>query len=157
MHLKSRLYWYKYVVGSAKARGLIPVPWDAGGKGDGTMSVIDRATNGVFDQDLLTALRTGAGLPAVRVATTSLAARIPEATGLQATVSNGSIHVAYPAEESGKVQVTVTNLLGETLWSGSANAQTGTNTFNLPVTQRGLTVLRIQQGNHSQQVKVYCP
>jgi aryl-phospho-beta-D-glucosidase BglC (GH1 family) len=157
LHLKSRLFWYNYVVNSAKGKGLIPIPWDAGGKGDGTMSVVDRSTNGVYDQDLLTAIRTGAGLPAVRVATTSIATRAPTAAAIFTTVSNGSIHATYVAKEYGKVHVTLTNLLGETIWSSAANAQAGMNSLDIPATQRGLAVLRIQQGNTTQQEKVYCP
>jgi hypothetical protein len=121
------------------------------------MSVVDRSTNGVYDQDLLTAIRTGAGLPAVRVATTSIATRAPTAAAIFTTVSNGSIHATYVAKEYGKVHVTLTNLLGETIWSSAANAQAGMNSLDIPATQRGLAVLRIQQGNTTQQEKVYCP
>ena len=157
LHLKSRLYWYNYVVHSAKARGLIPIPWDAGGKGDGTMSVIDRSNNTVYDQDLLTAIRTGAGLPATRTATTSLEPRAPTAPALLATGSHGSIHATILGKRSGKVQLTLTNVRGESISSHSTEARVGMNAFDIPVPQRGLVVLRIRQEDATYQSEVYCP
>jgi len=61
-HIQSRRSFYEYVASSAKAHGIIPVPWDAGGKGTNTMTVFDRATGGVYDLGLLNALRSGWGL-----------------------------------------------------------------------------------------------
>ena len=63
LHILSRRYFYNYVVKSALSHGIIPVPWDAGGKGDGTMSIFDRNKEGaIYDLGLLNAIRSGAGL-----------------------------------------------------------------------------------------------
>ncbi len=58
----SRWSWYEYVVSSATARGIIPVVWDVGDKGNHTMSVFDRNTGAAFDLGLLNAIRSGAEL-----------------------------------------------------------------------------------------------
>jgi hypothetical protein len=63
LHVLSRRHFYNAVVADAMAKGLIPIAWDAGNKGDGTMSVFDRTTGGTYDLGLLNAIRAGAGLP----------------------------------------------------------------------------------------------
>jgi hypothetical protein len=72
LHILSRRYFYNYVVKAALNRGIIPVAWDAGGKGDGTMSIFDRTNEGaIYDLGLLNAIRSAAGLPKLAGDTTS--------------------------------------------------------------------------------------
>jgi len=59
LHLKSRAAFLKYVVKQSKANGMIPFYWDAGNLGTNTMSLFDRSTNTVYDQQALTALQDG--------------------------------------------------------------------------------------------------
>lgn len=59
LHLKSRADFLKYVVKKAKANGMIPFYWDAGNLGVNTMSLFDRKTNTVYDQQALDALQDG--------------------------------------------------------------------------------------------------
>ena len=63
LSILGRRHFYNYVVKSALDKGMIPALWDAGGKGDGTMTVFDRTKDGaVYDLGLLNAVRTAAGL-----------------------------------------------------------------------------------------------
>ncbi|PJJ09890.1 aryl-phospho-beta-D-glucosidase BglC (GH1 family) [Flavobacterium sp. 1] len=60
LHLKSRADFYKYVVKQAKANGIIPFYWDAGGDfGVNTMSLFNRTNNTIYDSQALTALQDG--------------------------------------------------------------------------------------------------
>ncbi|MBF4472983.1 cellulase family glycosylhydrolase [Flavobacterium sp. HJJ] len=59
LHLKSRAAFFKYVVKQARANGMIPFYWDAGNLGVNTMSLFDRSTNTVYDQQALTGLLDG--------------------------------------------------------------------------------------------------
>lgn len=93
----SRRYFYNYVTKAALSRGMIPVAWDAGGKGDGTMTIFDRNKEGaIYDLGLLNAMRTGAGLPRLAGDTTS-----------DYTVASGdnSLRILYSAKDSGRGQV----------------------------------------------------
>jgi aryl-phospho-beta-D-glucosidase BglC (GH1 family) len=62
-HLRSRRCFYNYVVAAAHTRGMIPVNWDTGSKGNHTMTIFDRTTCGIYDLGLLNAMREGVGLP----------------------------------------------------------------------------------------------
>jgi len=93
----SRRYFYNYVTKAALSRGMIPVAWDAGGKGDGTMTIFDRSKEGaIYDLGLLNAIRDGAGLPKLAGDTTS---DYTVATG------NNSVRIMYSAIDSGRGQV----------------------------------------------------
>lgn len=59
LHVLSRRCFYEYICNSCKRHGITPVAWDAGGKGDGTMTVFDRKTGEVYDLGLLNAMRAG--------------------------------------------------------------------------------------------------
>lgn len=59
LHLNSRAYFLKTVVKQAKANGIIPFYWDAGGMGTNTMTIFNRTNNTVFDAQALTALQDG--------------------------------------------------------------------------------------------------
>lgn len=90
-HILSRRYFYEYVVSSAKSKGIIPVAWDAGGKGDKTMTIFDRKAGGaIYDLGLLNAIRSGAGLP-----------KLPGDTSL-VSVATGSnaMKILYSAKDS---------------------------------------------------------
>jgi len=54
LHLASRRYFYRYLVGSAKNKGLIPIVWDIPGQ------MFDRSTGTVLDRDLINAINQGA-------------------------------------------------------------------------------------------------
>lgn len=100
-HVRSRRAFYNHVVKSAKSRGMIPVVWDAGGKGDGTMTVFHRKpgrgydAGKIYDLGLLNAIRDGIGLPKL-AGDTSLA---PIVTG------SNSMRILYSAKDSGSGQV----------------------------------------------------
>ena len=51
----SRRYWYRYVVSSARSRGLIPYVWDI------NMGMYNRSTAAVLDQGVIDAMNQGAG------------------------------------------------------------------------------------------------
>lgn len=59
LHLASRAYYLKYVTQRAKANGILPFFWDAGGLGDQGTGIFNRQTNTVFDQQALDALVQG--------------------------------------------------------------------------------------------------
>jgi aryl-phospho-beta-D-glucosidase BglC (GH1 family) len=60
LHLAARAYYLKYVTQQAKANGILPFFWDAGGLGDQGTGIFNRQTNTVFDQQALDALVQGA-------------------------------------------------------------------------------------------------
>ena len=62
LHVQGRRSFYEHIAMSAKARGILPVAWDAGGLGANTMSIFDRRAETIFDLGLLNALRSGWGL-----------------------------------------------------------------------------------------------
>ncbi|MDO5576454.1 MAG: cellulase family glycosylhydrolase, partial [Fibrobacter sp.] len=86
----SRRCFYEYVALSAKKHGLVPVAWDAGGKGDLTMTIFDRKTGGVYDLGLLNAIRSGWGLRKLD-GDTSL---------VQVAKGNKSLKALYSAKDS---------------------------------------------------------
>jgi aryl-phospho-beta-D-glucosidase BglC (GH1 family) len=89
-HVLSRRCFYEYVVSAAKARGIIPVVWDAGGQGNNTMSVFDRKTGGTYDLGLLNAIRSGMGLP-----------KLPGDTSLPALATGANaMKILYTARDS---------------------------------------------------------
>jgi len=98
LHILSRRHFYNYVVNSAITKGMIPIAWDAGGLGDGTMSVFRRSnTEGaVYDLGLLNAIRSGAGL-----------SKLPGDTTSDYTLPTGdnSLRVLYSAKDSMNGQV----------------------------------------------------
>lgn len=94
-HIQSRRSFYEYVLSSSKMHGIIPAAWDAGGKGDGTMTIFDRKTGVVYDLGLLNAIRSGWGLSKLP-GDTSL---VPIATG------DNSMKVLYSAKDSAFGQV----------------------------------------------------
>ncbi|HTJ50329.1 MAG TPA: cellulase family glycosylhydrolase [Cyclobacteriaceae bacterium] len=60
LHLASRAYFLKYLIQQAKANGILPFYWDAGGIGDGGTGLFDRSNNTVADQTAIDALVQGA-------------------------------------------------------------------------------------------------
>lgn len=60
LHLASRAYYLKYVTKQAKANGMIPFYWDAGGMDDLGSALFNRPVNSVFDQQALDAIIEGA-------------------------------------------------------------------------------------------------
>jgi aryl-phospho-beta-D-glucosidase BglC (GH1 family) len=59
LHLASRAFYLKYVTQQAKANGILPFYWDAGGTGNNGSGLFDRKTNTVFDRQALNALIEG--------------------------------------------------------------------------------------------------
>lgn len=99
LSILSRRHFYNYVTKAALDRGMIPIAWDAGGKGDGTMTVFDRNKDNegaVYDLGLLNAIRSGAGLP-----------KLPGDTTSDYTVATGdnSLRILYSAKDSCRGQV----------------------------------------------------
>jgi len=58
-HLASRAYYLKYLTRQAKANGIIPFYWDAGGTGNHGSSIFDRDAISVSDTQALQALQEG--------------------------------------------------------------------------------------------------
>ena len=56
LHVASRLYFYKYVVNSARSKGIIPIAWDI------NMQMYNRSTSAVLDQPVIDAIMQGAGI-----------------------------------------------------------------------------------------------
>jgi hypothetical protein len=99
LSILSRRHFYNYVTKAALNRGMIPIAWDAGGKGDGTMTIFDRNKENegaVYDLGLLNAIRSAAGLP-----------KLPGDTASDYTVATGdnSVRILYSAKDSGRGQV----------------------------------------------------
>lgn len=93
----SRRYFYHYVVKAALSRGMVPVAWDAGGKGEGTMTIFDRKQEGaVYDLGLLNAIRSAAGLD-----------KLPGDTSADYRIATGAnaMRILYSAKDSGLGQV----------------------------------------------------
>jgi len=104
LSILSRRNFYNYVTKAALSRGMIPVAWDAGGKGDGTMTIFDRNKEGAtYDLGLLNAMRAGAGL-----------AKLPGDTTSDYTVATGAnaMRILYSAKDSGFGQVNLGVLKG---------------------------------------------
>ena len=59
LHLDSRVFFLKYVVKQAKANGLLPFYWDAGGMGNNGSAIFNRNNNTVFDTQALKGLQDG--------------------------------------------------------------------------------------------------
>jgi aryl-phospho-beta-D-glucosidase BglC (GH1 family) len=94
-HILSRRYFYEYVASSSKKCGIIPVAWDAGGKGDKTMTIFDRATGSTYDLGLLNAMRYGWGM-----------SKLPGDTSLpQIITGDNSMKVLYSSKDSSYGQV----------------------------------------------------
>ncbi len=155
-HLASRCAFYNYVVSSALSKGIIPAAWDAGGKGNLTMTIFDRKTGAVYDQDLLNAIRS-AGLSNVqewKAATINqinnsamLSSNPFRANTFMTSAANGKLIVSFPGIAAGAAYVTVKSLLGKTLLSRSINGSTGHTWITIPIEYRGLMILQIQQGS----------
>jgi len=97
LSILSRRHFYNYVTKAALNRGMIPVAWDAGGKGDGTMTIFDRKNEGaVYDLGLLNVIRDAAGLQ-----------KLPGDTSSDYQVATGAnaMRVLYSAKDSGFGQV----------------------------------------------------
>ena len=96
-HILSRRYFYEYVCSSSKRHGIIPVAWDAGGKGDGTMTIFDRRTGAIYDLGLLNAMRHGWGMPKLQ-GDTSL---------VQVADGENSMKILYSSKDSLSGQVSL--------------------------------------------------
>lgn len=59
LHLASRAYYLKYITKQAKANGLIPFYWDAGGLGNNGSGIFNRDDKTIFDQQALDGLLEG--------------------------------------------------------------------------------------------------
>ncbi|HEX2957792.1 MAG TPA: cellulase family glycosylhydrolase [Chitinispirillaceae bacterium] len=90
LHILSRRAFYEYVCSSAKAHGVIPAAWDAGGLGDKTMTIFNRRTTEVFDLGLLNAMRNGWGM-----------SKLPGDTSVTQTVTGANaLKVLYSCTDS---------------------------------------------------------
>ncbi|MBP5247619.1 MAG: glycoside hydrolase family 5 protein [Fibrobacter sp.] len=66
-HLNSRVSWYKRVNELSKEYGFVPFAWDTGAEGDADNSIIlrQKGHSGIYDYNVLNAMRTAYGLPAL--------------------------------------------------------------------------------------------
>ena len=99
LHILSRRAFYEYVCSSAKAHGIIPAAWDAGGMGDKTMTIFNRKNGAISDLGLLNAMRSGWGM-----------SKLPGDTSLVQTVTGAnSIKALYSCTDStfGQVELGV--------------------------------------------------
>jgi endoglucanase len=71
LHVASRLYFYKYLVNSARSKGIIPIAWDINNQ------MYNRSTSAVLDQPVIDAIMQGAG-----ISTTTYVTLTNRATGL---------------------------------------------------------------------------
>ncbi|HEX6428123.1 MAG TPA: cellulase family glycosylhydrolase [Niastella sp.] len=55
LHVASRLYFYRYMVNSARSKGIIPIAWDI------NMQMYNRSTSAILDQPVIDAIMQGAG------------------------------------------------------------------------------------------------
>ncbi|HXP89365.1 MAG TPA: glycoside hydrolase family 5 protein [Fibrobacteria bacterium] len=107
------------------------------------------ATSAVPDQEWLTAT-TGYG-------STSIASRSLSRSSLRAIASNGVVRANYVANFNGTVRATLTDLQGQTHFSGSFEARTGANSFEFRSRLHGLGILRVEQGAGGEMEKIYIP
>lgn len=106
LHILSRRAFYEYVCSSAKANGIIPAAWDAGGLGDKTMTIFNRRTAEVFDLGLLNAMRNGWGM-----------SKLPGDTSVTQTVTGANaLKVLYSCTDSTFGQVELGAV--KTNWTG---------------------------------------
>jgi len=153
-HIQSRLTYYQYVVSAARSRGIIPATWDAGGMDNNTFTIFNRKNATVFDQDLLNAIMTGAKTPFY--GNVSIRPRTPvQPQSVSFSVKNNAVLANWFSHSSGVAQVTVKNLQGRTIWSGTVETVTGMNGIRIPSMRSGLVVVRIAQKNHAAEGK-YC-
>ena len=102
VHLASRQYFNKYVVSSAKSKGMIPVYWDNGAADFG---LFNRSTGAATDQGVINAIMQGAGGGG---STTTYVTLTNRATGLlidgMGRTSNGSNCSQYASSGSNNQQ-----------------------------------------------------
>lgn len=99
LSILSRRHFYNYVTKAALSRGMIPIAWDAGGKGDGTMTIFERNKENegaIYDLGLMNAIRSAAGL-----------SKLAGDTASDYTVATGdnSVRILYSAKDSCRGQV----------------------------------------------------
>ncbi|MFW5785286.1 MAG: glycoside hydrolase family 5 protein [Chitinispirillaceae bacterium] len=136
LHIRSRLAYYEYVVSAATSRGMIPVAWDTGYKGNLTFTIFDRPTGSVYDLDLLNAIRSGAGLPPLDGGTSDPGTQEPQAMKVLysekdsswAQVNLGVVEADFSAYDSIIVRAYVN---GETDYDSAGVTQNGFLSLNL--------------------------
>jgi aryl-phospho-beta-D-glucosidase BglC (GH1 family) len=65
LQVASRLYFYRYLVNSARSKGIIPIAWDI------NMQMYNRSTSAILDQPVIDAIMQGAGNSTVTYVTLS--------------------------------------------------------------------------------------
>jgi hypothetical protein len=144
-HIQSRLTYYQYVVSAARGHGIVPVAWDAGGMDNNTMTIFNRTNATVFDQDLLNAITAGAKTPFFgQVSVKSGAAERSEP--IRYSMRRGIINAHWFSRSTGTASISVQDLQGRTVWSGSAVTAAGMNAIRIPAGYSGAGVVRIGQG-----------
>ncbi|MGD9202491.1 MAG: cellulase family glycosylhydrolase [Chitinispirillia bacterium] len=141
-HLKSRCFYYEYVVSSAKSRGLIPVTWDAG-MGDTKFTIFDRNSGAVYDKDLLEAIRRGDNKETAADNTIEIDYSAKDV--FHVVPANGKIMVAFTASKQGLTKITLKNLLGKTIISHTFYLNSGSNKIMFPSNYNGIMILQIKQ------------
>ena len=119
LHLASRLYYNKYIVSSAIAKGIIPIYWD---HGQSAFALFDRNTGAVVDQDNVNAIMQGAGGGSTTVSVTGV------------TVSPTTASVSVGGTSQLTATVAPSNATNQTIsWSSS-------NTSVATVSSTGLVI-----------------
>jgi hypothetical protein len=153
-HIKSRLTYYQYVVSAALAHGIIPAAWDAGGMGDKTMTIFNRPNATVFDQDLLSAIMQGAKTQFNSIVSVKRPQQYVEKECIHVTQQNGAVTAKWFTQKAGNTSLSLQDLQGRTVWSGSIATGTGMNSFRIPSAMSGTGIVRIEQEGRSLTEKV---
>jgi endoglucanase len=85
LHLTSRNYYHKYLVGSAIQNGLIPIFWDTG-------SLLDRNTGAVIDKETLQALKDGLTFKPIKI---TIKKTISGSSGLKASFIQNPVSKSF--------------------------------------------------------------
>jgi hypothetical protein len=153
LHKKSRVAFYKYVAKSGQSHGLIhPFAWDTDTKNDMNMTIINRETATVYDQDIMTGLLTGWGV-------TGIGPRGERAVAQRLAVDaeDGGLLANYQTPVAGPAKMVVSDVRGRILWSRSFQAQAGLNSVDLPTAHAGLVVVRVRQGEQQESASILLP
>jgi len=151
---KGRVAFYTYVAKSGQSHGLIhPFAWDTDDKGDMNMTIINRETATVYDQDIMNGLLSGWG-PTAAV----LPGQEPVAAQRLAVESRaGILHATWVASVAGPAKLVVSDLQGRTLGSRTVQAQAGLNSVDIPASHPGAAIVRVRQGDRQETSAVGVP
>jgi hypothetical protein len=146
--------FYTYVAKSGQSHGLIhPFAWDTDDKGDMNMTIINRQTATVYDQDIMNGLLSGWG-PTAAV----IPAREPvDAQRLAVESRAGTLHATWVASVEGPAKLVVSDLQGRALGSRSIQSGQGLNSVDIPPSRPGVAIVRVRQGDQQEASAIEVP